>query len=97
MQKPSYSTSKQMLWTSLAMAWAVMLMLTIGATLNGQTVEFGTIAVPSMVGLIVAMLGIHRGFGSMDFRASREAAPEALSSPPYLARDKPIASQGDAP
>ncbi len=97
MQKPSYSTSKQMLWISLAMAWAVMLTLTLGAALNGQAVEFGTIAVPSMVGLIVAMLGIHRGFGSMDFRASREAAPEAPSHPPYHARDKPIASQEETP
>ncbi|MGE6739767.1 NAD(P)+ transhydrogenase beta chain [Allorhizobium pseudoryzae] len=97
MQKPSYSTSKQMLWISLAMAWAVMLTLTIGAALNGQTVEFGTIAVPSMVGLIVAMLGIHRGFGSLDFRAARDVAPEATSPPPYHSRDKPIASQGETP
>lgn len=97
MQKPSYSTSKQMLWISLAMAWAVMLTLTIGAALNGQTVEFGTIAVPSMVGLIVAMLGIHRGFGSLDFRAARDVAPEAPSPPPYHARDKPNAGPGENP
>ncbi|MGE6741737.1 NAD(P)+ transhydrogenase beta chain [Allorhizobium pseudoryzae] len=97
MQKPYYSTSKQMLWISLAMAWTVMLTLTIGAALNGEAVAFGTIAVPSMVGLIVAMLGIHRGFGSLDFRAARDVAPEAPSHPPYHARYKPIASQGETP
>lgn len=88
MQKPSYSTSKQMLWISLAMAWAIMLTLTIGAAMHGQAVEFGTIAVPSMVGLIVAMLGIHRGFGSLDFRVSREA-PGTPVHPSYQSRDDP--------
>jgi hypothetical protein len=97
MQKPSYSTSKRTLWISLAMAWAVMLTLTIGAALNGQTVEFGTIAVPSMVGLIVAMLGIHRGFGSLDFRAARDVAPDAPSQPPYHARDKATVPEGESP
>jgi hypothetical protein len=71
MQKPSYSTSKQALWISSAMAWTVILVLAIGAAMNGQAVEFGTVAVPSMVFLIAAMLGIHRGFGSMDMRAMR--------------------------
>lgn len=90
MSKPTYSTSKQMLWISLAMAWAVMMTLTIGAALHGQAVEFGTIAVPSMVGLIVAMLGIHRGFGSMDYRASRDAStPTTPSVPPYDPRADP--------
>lgn len=69
MQKPSYTTSKQTLWISLGMAWAVILALAIGAAVNGQAVEFGTIAVPSMVALIAALLGIHRGFGSLDYRA----------------------------
>jgi hypothetical protein len=90
MQKPSYSTSKQMLWISLAMAWAVMLTLTLGAAMHGQAVEFGTIAVPSMVALIMGLLGIHRGFGSLDFRAAREATPEPpTAQPPYHARDEP--------
>lgn len=90
MSKPTYSTSKQMLWISLAMAWTVMMTLTIGAALHGQAVEFGTIAVPSMVGLIVAMLGIHRGFGSMDYRASRDAStPTTPSVPPYDPRADP--------
>lgn len=97
MQKPSYSTSKRALWLSSIMAWAVIVILAIGAAWNDKATEFGTIAVPSMVALIAALLGIHRGFGSMDFRASRDTTPEAPSHPPYHARDKSIASQGDAP
>jgi peptidoglycan/LPS O-acetylase OafA/YrhL len=73
MSKPSYSTSKQHLWLSSIMAWAVIVILAIGAAINGQATEFGTIAVPSMVALIAALLGIHRGFGSLDYRAARDA------------------------
>lgn len=70
MQKPSYTTSKQWLWCSGALSWAVILSLTIAACLGSvQAVAFGTIAVPSMVGLIVALLGIHRAFGSLDMRS----------------------------
>lgn len=74
MQKPTYSTSKRALWLSSIMAWAVILILAIGAAFNGQATEFGTIAIPSMVALIAALLGIHRGFGSLDFRASRQSS-----------------------
>jgi uncharacterized integral membrane protein len=73
MQKPGYSTSKRALWLSSIMAWVVILILAVGAAINGQTVEFGTIAVPSMVMLIVSMLGIHRGFGSLDYHAAGKA------------------------
>lgn len=90
MQKPSYSTSKRALWLSSIMAWAVIVILSIGAAVNGQATEFGTIAVPSMVALIMGMLGIHRGFGSLDYRAAREATPEPpAAQPPYNARDEP--------
>ncbi|MDQ0454699.1 NAD(P)+ transhydrogenase beta chain [Rhizobium paknamense] len=70
MERPSYTTSKQWLWCSGALAWAVILALTLSACLGSdQAVAFGTIAVPSMVGLIVALLGVHRAFGSLDMRA----------------------------
>ena len=91
MSRPTYSTSKQSLWLSQAMAWAVILILSIGAAYNGQAVEFGTIAVPSMVALIVSMLGIHRVTGSMDYRASRDTpAPAPPSAPPYDSRADPV-------
>lgn len=95
MQKPSYSTSKRALWLSSIMAWVVILILAVGAAMGGKAVEFGTIAVPSMVALIAALLGIHRGFGSLDFRAaSRDQAPDTATVTTHRARDDPVA--GDA-
>lgn len=70
MEKPSYSTSRRAIWVSTALAWLVILILSAGAVMGSeQAVAFGSIALPSMVTLIVALLGIHRGFGSMDLRA----------------------------
>ncbi|SIQ24247.1 hypothetical protein SAMN05880590_102757 [Rhizobium sp. RU35A] len=81
MHKPGYSTSKRALWLSSIMAWLVILILSVGAAINGQSVEFGTIAVPSMVMLIAALLGIHRGFGSLDYRtAGKMLAADGASS-----------------
>lgn len=79
--KPAYRTSKRALWLSSAMAWLVILSLTAGACLGSeQAVAFGTIAVPSMVAIIVGLLGVHRGFGSYDMhlamRGSRHDPPE---------------------
>ncbi|MDX3977168.1 NAD(P)+ transhydrogenase beta chain [Shinella sp.] len=70
-EKPSYSTSKRHLLYSSVLPWTVILLCAIGALMGKpEAVAFGTIAVPSMVALIAAMLGIHRISGSMDFRAS---------------------------
>lgn len=66
MDKPSYRTTKRTLWLSSAMAWFVILILAVGAAIHDKAVEFGTIAVPSMVMIILGVLGIHRGFGSVD-------------------------------
>lgn len=79
MDKPSYSTSKRYLWVSMFMAWAVILILAAGSALDGKTVEFGTIAVPSMVAVIVSILGIHRGLGSLDMMT---AAKGGKADPP---------------
>lgn len=69
MNKPSYSTSRRYLWISFALSWSVILVLAIGAIRGSdQAVAFGAIAVPAMVALIAAILGIHRFAGSMDFR-----------------------------
>lgn len=74
-KKPAYSTSKQMLWCSVASAWVVIFALTVGAVLGEQqAVGFGTIAVPSMCTLIAAMLGIHRHYGSQDMATMAEQA-----------------------
>lgn len=84
MHKPSYSTTKRALWLSSAMAWAVILILALGAAYTGQAVEFGTIAVPSMVAVIVGTLGVHRGFGSVDMHLMARGS-------------KPGPSEGDQP
>ena len=69
MDKPSYGTSKKLIWISLVMAWLVIALLAYGAVSGSeQAVAFGTVAVPSMVALIVAVLGVHRGFGSLDMK-----------------------------
>lgn len=70
LQKPSYSTSKRALWLSSGLAWLVIVSL-VGGALTGQrlAVEMASIVVPSMVLLIVAILGVHRGFGSLDMRS----------------------------
>lgn len=70
-KKPSYSTSKAHLFASSLCAWLIIFLCAAGALAGiPEVVAFGGIAVPSMVTLIAAMLGIHRISGSMDFRAS---------------------------
>ncbi|WEO73793.1 NAD(P)+ transhydrogenase beta chain [Agrobacterium vitis] len=81
MEKPSYSTTKRALWLSSAMAWAVILILAVSAAINDKSVELGSIALPSMVAIIVGILGIHRGFGSLDMHfMTRGPKPD----PPFL-------------
>lgn len=74
MKEPSYRSTRRYLWTCAIMAWLIILILAVAAALGSeQAVAFGTVAVPSMVGMIVGILGVHRGFGSMDFRAQVDA------------------------
>lgn len=76
MEKPSYSTTKRALWLSLALAWIVIIALAVFAGLGSdQAVAFGAMAVPSMVALIVTILGIHRGFGSLDMYTMARGRP----------------------
>jgi hypothetical protein len=76
MQKPSYTTSKRALWLSSAMAWIILLLLAIGAMLGSeQAVRLAEILAPYLLGLIAAMLGIHRAGGSFDLWASLRHAP----------------------
>ncbi|MBB4955349.1 hypothetical protein H4S14_003385 [Agrobacterium vitis] len=83
MGKSSYRTTKLTLWLSSAMAWMVILILAVGAARAGQAVEFGTIAVPSMVMIILGVLGIHRGFGSVDMHLmTRAAKPDPACAEP---------------
>lgn len=66
--KPAYSTSKRAIMLNTSAAWAVIFLLAIGAVHSDKAVEFGTLALPSLVFLICALHGIHRYTGSMDMK-----------------------------
>lgn len=69
--KPSYGTSKRLLWFSTITGHAFILLCAIGALYgSAEAVSFGAVVVPSTYAFIAALLGIHRNFGSEDFRAS---------------------------
>jgi len=73
-KEPSYRSSRRYLWGSFYLAWFVIIGIGLAAALGSeQAVAFAQVAVPSMVGLIVGTLGIHRFSGSMDFKAQAEA------------------------
>ncbi|SOC83103.1 hypothetical protein SAMN05421890_1548 [Ensifer adhaerens] len=82
MEKPRYSTSKAALWLSSACAWLVIFVLAAGAAIfkSEQAVAFGNITVPSMVGLILGILGIHRIGGSFDMRNALKYARDQPAS-----------------
>lgn len=75
--KPGYSLSRRAFWGSFVLSWLVIIGLAAGAIAGiEQAVAFAGIAVPSLVVLIAAMLGIHRAFGTMDFRTQYRGHPE---------------------
>jgi hypothetical protein len=68
-QRPAYSTSKRAMWLCGGLAWGVVYMIVIGGLRgSAESVALANIVVPSMVMMIVALLGVHRAFGSMDMR-----------------------------
>lgn len=71
MERPHYRTSKRAMWISSAFAWALMFIVVIGAFRgSAESVAISGVVIPTMAGMIVAMLGLHRAFGSLDFRAN---------------------------
>jgi|GEM_PF-1515177 len=70
---PNYRFSGQYLKISFALSWLVILAIVFGGLYGSEKADrLADIIVPSMVALIVALLGIHRAFGSMDFRSSQK-------------------------
>lgn len=68
-QRPAYSTSKRAMWISGACAWLAIFAVIAGALRgSAESVAIASIVVPSMVMMIVALLGVHRAFGSLDMR-----------------------------
>ena len=73
MKKPGYNLTRQAFWASFCFAWLVILAIVIrGLQGSREAVELAPLVIPSMIALIATLLGIHRGFGSLDFRASQE-------------------------
>lgn len=72
-KEPSYRSSRRFLWWSFYLAWLVIIGTGIAAAFGSeQAVAFGSVAVPSMVGILIGVLGVHRFSGSMDFRAQAD-------------------------
>lgn len=69
-QKPSYSTSRLALWVSGACAWLLVFVIVVRGSFfdSPGALALAPIVIPSMVMMIVALLGVHRGFGSLDMR-----------------------------
>lgn len=88
--KPTYGTSKRYLWGSFWASWGGVYLLIIGA-LVGRTEATGmaTIALPALLTLIAAMLGVHRHYGSKDFEATAQSETVPPSPAPYNPRDQP--------
>lgn len=88
--KPTYGTSKRYLWGSFWASWGVVYLLCFGALLGSEEATgMATIAIPSLLTLIAAMLGVHRHYGSKDFEATAAAENDVPSVPPYNSRADP--------
>lgn len=69
LQKPSYSTSKTAMWVSGLCAWTLVFIVVVGGVMGSAgALALAPTIVPAMVALIVALLGVHRAFGSLDMR-----------------------------
>ena len=70
-KKPGYNLTRQAFWASFCFAWLVILAIVIrGLQGSREAVELAPLVIPSMIALIATLLGIHRGFGSLDYRAA---------------------------
>ncbi len=76
MQKPGYGLTRQAFWISFALAWLVIGAIVAGGLRGSrEAVDLAGITIPSMIALIAALLGIHRAFGSMDYRSAATNLP----------------------
>lgn len=83
--KPGYAVTRRYLWWSFWLAWGVILLLVAGAVFGAEKiVELADIVVPSMVFIIVCNLGVHRGFGSIDFWANAKNGRPTSGSSKHL-------------
>ncbi len=80
--KPKYTLSRKAFWLSFWFAWITIWAVLYGAARDHlQIVALAPIVIPSMIALIVALLGVHRAFGSIDLR-SIAGTPAVLPAEP---------------
>ncbi|MGY5789071.1 NAD(P)+ transhydrogenase beta chain len=92
--KPSYSLSREQLRISFWLAWLVIFCI-VGFGLvyhSREAIDLASIVIPSMILLIMGMLGIHRFAGASDFRSS---VLQASTAPPYEPRDQPAGDNAE--
>lgn len=74
MKRPGYTLTRSAFWISFFLAWAVILTLLCAALGgNAAAIPLASTYVPSMVLMVAGVLGIHRAFGALDFRAQQAA------------------------
>jgi hypothetical protein len=70
------------MWICGALAWGIIYLIVIGGLKgSAESVALANIVVPSLVMMIVSMLGLHRAFGSMDMRTMIGAARQRPRKP----------------
>ena len=91
MEKPRYTSSKRMIYGSLVAAWGLIYLLAYAAGFreSEKAVAFASIVIPLAFGLIVMLLGVHRGFWSLDMRTMLKHQPYPREPP---ADDDPLAA-----
>lgn len=77
MQKPAYSLTRQAFWASFFFAWLIIFLIVCAGAgfASREAVDLAPTLIPSMVLLIVSLLGLHRAFGSMDMRTIAVSRP----------------------
>ena len=80
--RPARTTSKRLTWSSLVAAWGTLWLA------MWQGAEMAAVIAPSMMGLIVIVVGAYMGVGHADMRATLAAVagraapqPEAADTP----------------
>lgn len=84
MKRPGYSLSRRAFWISFWFAWGGFWLLLIAGlfgseTIRTQALELSKVWAVFTSAVILGTLGIHRGFGSMDYRSQLDARPAVES------------------
>lgn len=74
-ERPQYRTSKLAMWFCGGFAWSVIINIVVAGTWFDRrgAIEMAGLVIPSMVAMVIGLLGIHRGFGALDYRAKHRA------------------------